>query len=71
VLQNTAQVGGTVTFSWIALQGSQYQIQSSTNLAQTNWVLLGGPIIATNPAMVVSAAVGTNCQLFYRVVLLP
>jgi subtilase family serine protease len=71
VFQNAAQVGGSNTFGWLALQGSQYQIQYSTNLAQTNWVSLGGPVTATNAAMTASDVVHTNRQMFYRVLLLP
>jgi hypothetical protein len=71
VLQNAAQAGGTITFDWIAVQGSQYQIQFTTNLTQTNWANCGGPVTATNAVITASDAVGTNGQFFYRVVLLP
>jgi subtilase family serine protease len=71
VLQNLSYNAGTVTFNWSALPDSTYQIQYATNLIQTNWFSLGGPVLATNATMTISDTVGTNCQLFFRVVLLP
>jgi subtilase family serine protease len=71
MLQNAAHVGGTITFSWIALQGSTYQIQSATNLTQINWTNLGSPISAGNFLATATNAIGTNHQQFYRILLQP
>ncbi len=70
-LQSVSQSGGAVNFSWIALPNGVYQIQSATNLAQTNWNDLGGPIAATNPILTATCSLNTNSQTFYRVVLAP
>ncbi|MCX6902785.1 MAG: hypothetical protein NTW03_04785, partial [Verrucomicrobia bacterium] len=37
-----------LTFTWTAAAGQIYQIQSKTDLNQTNWAALGGNITATN-----------------------
>jgi len=46
-------------------------VQSTTNLAQTNWVDLGGAITATNSTMTITNSVNPRGQTFYRVVLVP
>ena len=51
--------------------GQNYQVQFRTNLLQTNWVNLGGPILATNTIMSASDAAGAPPQRFYHIVLLP
>ena len=47
-----------------------YQVQSLTNLTQTNWISLGSPIRATNTTMTASAT-STNSKAFYRIAQLP
>jgi subtilase family serine protease len=71
VLQNAAVAGGTITFSWSALPGSIYQIQSTTNLSQTTWSNSGGTITASSYIMTATNALGANPRQFYRVVLVP
>jgi uncharacterized repeat protein (TIGR03803 family) len=56
---------GTVTFSWNAVIGQTYQLQSVTNLASTNWLNLGSSILATS-AVATTSDVITNSQRFYR-----
>ena len=62
---------GTLALSWLAIPGQTYAVQSTTNLAQTNWVDLGGAITATNSTMTITNAVNPRGQTFYRVVLVP
>ena len=71
MLGNVGQHGGMFTFSWSAQPNFLYQIQSTTNLTQTNWAPVGGPVTATNILMTASCQVGTNNQQFYRVALVP
>jgi hypothetical protein len=71
VLQDAAVAGGMVNFSWIALPDAVYQIQSTTNLSQTNWTNLGSPLTATNPILTGTAALTTNTPQFFRVVFAP
>ncbi len=68
-MQNAALVGSTITFSWNAISNSTYQIQATTNLAQTNWMILATNL-ATNTTMSASEPI-TNQQEFYRIVLVP
>jgi sugar lactone lactonase YvrE len=70
VIQTAKQSGGSFTFTWSALTNQIYQIQSTANLAQTNWTSLGS-VTATNPTMTVSEPTGSNSQQFFRVVLVP
>ena len=70
LLQNATSTGSAITIGWSALPGSLYQIQSTTNLAQTNWISLGD-VDATNYTMTVSKPIITNLAQFYRIVLLP
>lgn len=69
-LQNPAAADGLFTFDWIALQGHQYQVQSTTNVAQTNWINVGGPVTAGSFLLTSTNALTTNRQVFYRVILL-
>ncbi len=70
VFLTVAQTAGTITFTWSATTGQRYQVQSNTNLIQTNWSDLGSFITATNAAATTTDTIGSS-QRFYRVVLLP
>jgi hypothetical protein len=65
------QTNGVLLYSWNAAQGLRYQLQYSTNLAQTLWLNLGNPVTATNAVISVPAPLGLDRQRFYRTVLLP
>lgn len=65
------QAGNTFGLSWIPLPGRSYQLQCASNIYQTNWADLIGPITPTNGSASVSSLAATNGQGFYRVVLLP
>ena len=70
VIQTARPSQGGFAFSWSATLNQAYQIQSTTNLNQANWVSVGGPITATNSTMNASLP-ATNSQQFYRLALLP
>jgi len=71
VIQTLAPGGGSFQLSWTALAGAAYQVQYLTNVAQTNWINLGGVIIATNNPMTFSESIVSGPERFYRVELLP
>jgi uncharacterized repeat protein (TIGR03803 family) len=60
---------GTIVLAWSTVAGQTYQLQSVTNLASTNWVNLGSPILANSAVTTTSDVIGSNSQRFYRVVL--
>jgi PKD repeat protein len=69
MFQSVTQGNGTITFVWSTVPGQSYQVQSSTNLAQGNWVNLGPSIVASNATAAASDSL-TNTQEFYQVLLL-
>jgi len=69
-LQTPSQSGSTLGLGWTAVTGLKYQIQFKTNLAQSAWANLGGPITATNSITWASDSIGSD-QCIYRVALLP
>jgi hypothetical protein len=71
VLNSAAVSSGNITFSWSGYLNVSYQIQASTNLSNSGWADVGGPIIATNNVIKVSLPVGNAPQQFYRVILSP
>jgi hypothetical protein len=70
ILQNVSQTASAITFTWSALPGFTYQIQSTTNLTQGVWTSFGGAITATNFIVNISDSTLSNSELFYRIVLL-
>jgi uncharacterized repeat protein (TIGR03803 family) len=69
VFKSITETAGSVTLVWNSVAGRTYQLQYSTNLPQTNWVNLGGAVLATNGVMSATDSIGTDPQRFYRVVL--
>lgn len=67
VLQIAAHTGNTLTFSWTAVSGQNYQVQSATNINQTTWTNLGSSITATGTTASFTNTVGPDVQRFYRV----
>jgi hypothetical protein len=54
------------------MAGLVYQVQYETNLAQSAWVNLGKPLVATNDTLTVSETNAFNLpQVFYRLVVSP
>jgi hypothetical protein len=70
VISAVAQTAGTITFTWSATAGQRYQVQSNTNLTQTNWSNLGSALTATNASATTTDTMD-SAQRFYRVLLLP
>jgi hypothetical protein len=68
-LQYSGQDGAAIAFGWMPVQGGQYQIQTTTNLAGT-WTPLGSAFTANYPFNIATNLM-TNTQQFYRVVLVP
>ena len=72
VFQTVAQIAGTLTFTWSTVPGQTYQVQSTTNLSQTDWSNLDSAILATNTTMSDSDSIASGpAQRWYRVALLP
>jgi len=70
VLQSAKISGGFLSFTGSASVNQNYRIQSTTDLADTNWPDLGGLITATNSTMSAAEPI-TNSWQFYRLVLSP
>jgi uncharacterized repeat protein (TIGR02543 family) len=72
VFQSVVQTGGTLTFVWSAVPARTYQVEYKTNLNDTIWTSLAGPVTATNTTMTASDSVAAGAsQMWYRVALLP
>jgi len=69
--QSITQTNNTVLLNWRSIAGQSYQVEYSTNLAQTDWNTLGGPFTATNGTVITSDTIGPDAQRVYRAVLLP
>jgi hypothetical protein len=69
--QTVDRTGNAIQFTWSAVAQLDYQVQYTTNLAQTNWINLGGVITATNYIASSSAAIAADPARYYRILLLP
>jgi hypothetical protein len=74
---NLAQVqaapSAAFNLAWSAVPGAAYQVQYKTNLVQTDWINLGGPVTAATNTLSIS---DTNALIlspsrFYRILLAP
>ena len=70
VFQTVKLTGGMISFEWSAIPGQTYQLQYKTNLAQINWISLGGANTATDVTMSATDSIGPDPQRFYRIMLL-
>jgi hypothetical protein len=70
-LQAVVVSNGYVSIGWTGTAGVSYQVQSLTNLAQTNWINVGFPIAGSDTNMSFTDLIGTNQQRFYRIILEP
>jgi uncharacterized repeat protein (TIGR03803 family) len=70
-IRSISKAGETTTLTWGALVGRNYQLQSCSNLASSDWQDLGAQITATNSLATTSDTNATDAQKFYRVALLP
>ena len=65
--RSVAKSGGSaVSFSWNTFTNLAYQVQYSTNLARTNWIILSTNT-ATGPILTLTNSYGTDPQRFYRI----
>lgn len=62
---------GVYAFTWNAIPGQAYQLQSATNLAAPAWADLGSPVTATSNTVFATDVLGADGQRFYRVRLWP
>ena len=70
VIQSAQQSGNLFTLTWSATATQVYHVQYTTNLTESAWANLGGPIAATNSIATASDSISES-QKYYRVVLLP
>jgi len=68
-IQNEWQAGGSLSFTWSAISNQLYQIQAEFDVTQPDWSNFGPAFVATNSTMTISETIGTNGQLFYRVLI--
>ena len=66
--QAPAVVAGSLQLAWNSFPGVAYQVQFSTNLAETNWINLGSAITATSSSTTTNQTVGSGPVVLYRVV---
>jgi hypothetical protein len=71
VIQSVSKSGDTLTLTWSAGGGGNYQVQYKTNLSQVGWSNLGDPIPATNLTTSASDVNPPDASRFYRVLVLP
>jgi hypothetical protein len=70
--QSVVRVGDTLTFAWSTVPARTYQVEYKTNLTDTTWTSLGGPITATNSTTTTSDSFTAGPeQRWYRVGMLP
>jgi hypothetical protein len=70
-LRSFSAQSALVRFSWNAVVGLVYQIQYTTNLAQTNWINLSAPFTATNATATFQDSAAQDAQRFYRILVVP
>jgi hypothetical protein len=68
ILDSAMLSGGNIDLRWSALMNASYQIQSTTDLAQSGWTNVGSPFLATSNLVQVSLPIGNVPNRFYRVV---
>ncbi len=68
-LLTVSEANGVITFTWSAVPGSTYQIQSATTLVPADWSNFGAPATATASTVTASDTVTSAPQRWYRVVL--
>jgi uncharacterized repeat protein (TIGR03803 family) len=70
-IQRVTQAGGMITFTWGAVAGRTYQLQTEVDVVQGVWTNSGPSITATNVTATGSDTIAADPQRFYRLVLLP
>ena len=68
--RTAVETNNLLKFSWNSLAGVAYQVQYSTNLFKTNWIILSTNA-ATGSILTFTNSFGTDRQRFYRIRRLP
>jgi hypothetical protein len=71
IFQSVTLAGDMLNLTWSAATNFSYQLQSTSDLSNTNWTSVPGAITVTNGVATVSEPVVSPTQQFYRVVQLP
>jgi hypothetical protein len=69
-IQSVTRSNSALSISWTSVLGKSYQPQYKTNIAQSVWVNLGSPIVASGPTASTTDSIGPDPSRFYRIVLL-
>ena len=59
---------GLATVSWTATPGDTYSLQQKRNLSDPEWIDIAGPVAASGATASKVTAIGSNTQLFYRII---
>jgi len=59
--------GNQIALSWDSVVDQAYQVQYKTDLSETTWHDLGGPVTATGTTTTVYDDIGPDARRFYRV----
>jgi hypothetical protein len=70
VIQSIIHTGNSVVFTWSAVSGQNYQVQSETNVTTPGWTNLGSAIAATGSTASFTNIIGPEARRFYRIELL-
>jgi uncharacterized repeat protein (TIGR03803 family) len=71
LLHTISQTTNGLRLGWSAAAGANYQVQFTTNLADSHWLNLGGVTLGTGGSAWATDPPNSDPQRFYRVVLLP
>lgn len=63
-------VGGTAVVTWSAVAGQVYQLEGKTDLQDSAWTSVGGPLLASSGSLSYTNVIG-GAMGFYRAGLLP
>jgi hypothetical protein len=70
-LRGVTLKGNQFVFNWPTITGQTYQIEYKDNLTAATWTLLGGPMVGTGNLLIITNALGTSPQRFFRLVISP
>jgi len=70
VILSLGLTNNNVAITWSSVASLIYQLQSNTNLNNTNWINVSPNVTASGPATTQTNAIGNAPQQFYRVSLL-
>jgi hypothetical protein len=71
MIQSITLSGSVLTIIWSAVSNRNYMLQSSDDMATTNWNDLPPAVVATGSTATATNAVGAAASRFYRVYLMP